>query len=51
MMAPPLSRRAQAVAKAAEAFHFEILGDLWDPETNPNGYVSLGVAENVRTLL
>lgn len=25
----------------------EILCDLWHPETNPDGYVSLGVAENV----
>jgi hypothetical protein len=25
----------------------DVLCDLWHPETNPDGYVSLGVAENV----
>ena len=46
-----LSQRAQAVAKAAEGLAmFEILKNLWDPETNPDGIVSLGVAENVSTL-
>ena len=26
---------------------FDIMKDLWDPETNPDGFISLGVAENV----
>ena len=25
----------------------EIIDNQWDPHTNPDGYVSLGVAENV----
>jgi hypothetical protein len=25
----------------------DVVCDLWHPETNPGGYVSLGVAENV----
>lgn len=28
--------------------YFEIFDDPWDPDTNPNGYLNLGVAENVR---
>lgn len=26
---------------------FDVLNDLWDPETNPEGIVNLGLAENV----
>ena len=45
---PNLSLRGQVVAKAGEEQDaLAILRDLWDPETNPNGYVSLGIAENV----
>ena len=44
-----LSNRAQAVAKAAEQMGLlDILKNIWDPATNPEGIVSLGVAENVR---
>eukprot|EP01132_Coremiostelium_polycephalum_P001237 gene1237-1561_t len=27
-------------------FHFKALGDLYDPETNPNGCISVAIAEN-----
>ncbi|RKK91473.1 hypothetical protein BFJ71_g10839 [Fusarium oxysporum] len=27
---------------------FDVLNDLWDPETNPEGIVNLGLAENLR---
>jgi len=26
---------------------FDVLQDLWEPDTNPNGVVNLGLAENV----
>ena len=43
-----LSRRGQVIASIAEKFAFlDILKNLWDPKTNPDGFVSLGVAENV----
>lgn len=29
----------------------DILRDAWDPVSNPNGFLSLGVAENVRSAL
>ena len=29
----------------------DILRDAWDPVSNPNGFLSLGVAENVRSVL
>ena len=29
----------------------DILRDTWDPVSNPNGFLSLGVAENVRSAL
>lgn len=29
----------------------DILCDTWDPISNPNGFLSLGVAENVRPAL
>lgn len=42
-----LSQRAQATEKSARGLLlWEIIPNLWDPKTNPNGYVSLGVAEN-----
>lgn len=39
-----LSKRAQALDNPNPVL--EALSDLWDPQTNPNGLLSLGVAEN-----
>ncbi|KAL7785508.1 pyridoxal phosphate-dependent transferase [Trichoderma ceciliae] len=42
-----LSTRAKASEKASqELIIWKVLQDLWDPDTNPSGIVSLGVAEN-----
>lgn len=42
-----LSKRGQNwAAGGAELLIWKVLKDLWDPSDNPNGYVSLGVAEN-----
>lgn len=43
-----LSARAHQLCEPDPKYHFwEILQNLWDPQTNPEGFVSLGVAENV----
>ncbi|KAG8414506.1 hypothetical protein J3459_014666 [Metarhizium acridum] len=43
-----LSTRAQVLSKPDPKFFFwEVLQDIWDPQNNPNGFVNLGVAENV----
>lgn len=43
-----LSTRAQDLSKPDPKFFFwEVLQNIWDPQNNPNGFVSLGVAENV----
>lgn len=43
-----LSSRAREVAKPDPKYFFwEILQNAWDPETNPDGYLCLGLAENV----
>ena len=42
-----LSDRAQAETQPRlTALLWEVLGNSWHPENNPNGYVSVGVAEN-----
>ncbi|KAK5084216.1 hypothetical protein LTR05_005292 [Lithohypha guttulata] len=42
-----LSKRGQEWADmSGDLLIWKIIRDLWDPETNPGGYVSLGVAEN-----
>ncbi|KAK3690656.1 hypothetical protein LTR37_019058 [Vermiconidia calcicola] len=42
-----LSERGQAAARPSGfMLMWEVLKDLWDPDTNPSGYVSLGLAEN-----
>lgn len=47
-----LSTRGEVFASPAYRMPLtDILSDLWHPETNPGGYVSLGVAENVTTTL
>lgn len=47
-----LSRRGAFYA-SPENNHalLDILRDTWDPVSNPNGFLSLGVAENVRSAL
>ncbi|KAF4461894.1 1-aminocyclopropane-1-carboxylate synthase [Fusarium albosuccineum] len=43
-----LSSRGQVFAKQAEEeLLLKVLADLWDPKTNPSGYLNLGVAENM----
>lgn len=45
--APLLSLRAQEeTAPRLSVLLWEVLSDPWHPEDNPNGYVSIGVAEN-----
>lgn len=42
-----LSARGQHFAAEGEGqLIWTVIKDLWDPKTNPDGYVSLGVAEN-----
>jgi 1-aminocyclopropane-1-carboxylate synthase len=42
---PALSTRAAASYDSKSGRIWTILGDLWDSETNPKGYVTLGVAD------
>lgn len=43
-----LSTRAQELSEPnAKFFFWEVLQNIWDPQTNPDGFVSLGIAENV----
>ncbi|GAO15583.1 uncharacterized protein UV8b_04755 [Ustilaginoidea virens] len=43
-----LSARASELAKPDPRYFFwQVLQNIWHPEANPDGYVSLGVAENV----
>ncbi|RMJ25282.1 hypothetical protein PHISP_03858 [Aspergillus sp. HF37] len=42
-----LSTRGQAaVAEGSNSMLWDVISNLWHPETNPDGYVSVGVAEN-----
>lgn len=42
-----LSARGQkAVADGSNTLIWDVISNLWHPETNPDGYVSVGVAEN-----
>lgn len=43
---PALSTRAAASYNATSNKLWTILSDLWDPQDNPGGYVTLGVADN-----
>ena len=45
----PLSKRGSELSVLGSQFagFKAIFGDLYDPDTNPNGIVSLGVSENV----
>ena len=40
------SARGTALAAQKPAF-LDVLGDLWDAQSNPEGIVNLGLAENV----
>ena len=46
-----LSERGEAYIKDAAGLERikQLLGDVYDPDTNPNGIVNLGTAENVCT--
>ncbi|KAH7143483.1 putative aspartate aminotransferase [Dactylonectria macrodidyma] len=49
MIIPPpssLSLRATSSLKNTSNALWDVLIDLWHPQTNPNGYVSLGLADN-----
>lgn len=48
-MALTISTRGQSFAEKRPVF-FEVLDDLWNPESNPNGIVNVGLAENVNIL-
>lgn len=42
-----LSKRGDSLAKmASDLTIWQVIQDLWDPASNPSGFVSLGVAEN-----
>ena len=45
-MQETISSRGKAFAGKRPAF-FDVLSDLWDPESNANGIVNIGLAENV----
>ncbi|KAF2020877.1 putative aspartate aminotransferase [Aaosphaeria arxii CBS 175.79] len=44
-MITAISSRGTRIAAQSPQF-FDILQDLWDPVTNPNGFVNMGLAEN-----
>jgi hypothetical protein len=41
-----LSARGKAIAAQKPNF-LDVLSDLWAPESNPDGIVNIGLAENV----
>lgn len=46
-MSPTLSSRAQeATSSASTNIMWDVMSNVWNPTTNPNGYVNVGVAEN-----
>ena len=42
-----LSMRGEDLVKQKPVF-LDVLADIWDPLTNPEGMVNIGLAENVR---
>jgi hypothetical protein len=45
---PKLSTRGkEAASPNNKMLILEVINNLWDPKSNPDGFVSLGVAENV----
>lgn len=47
-VAHTLSRRGYEYAIGTKKILENVINNLWDPKDNPDGYVSLGVAENVQ---
>lgn len=49
LLSPALSQQANSVAQTAGSLNviWEVLNNQWDPQSNPRGYVSLGLAENI----
>lgn len=46
-MAPTLSTRAQAASEASSSnIMWDVMTNPWNPTSNPDGYVNVGVAEN-----
>lgn len=45
-----ISSRAVTYLPQAPKF-FDVLDDLWEPQTNPRGLINLGLAENVDNCL
>lgn len=45
-MQQTITTRGEGFAKKRPAF-FEVLSNLWNPETNGDGIVNIGLAENV----
>lgn len=48
-VARTLSRRGYKYATGSRKTLENVINNLWDSEDNPNGIVSLGVAENVNS--
>ncbi|KAL4756202.1 pyridoxal phosphate-dependent aminotransferase [Aspergillus foveolatus] len=44
--ASSLSRRARSSLKSTSNALWDALNDIWHPQSNPHGYVTLGVADN-----
>ena len=42
-----LSKRGHSYATRTKKTLENVINNLWDPKDNPDGFVSLGVAENV----
>ena len=43
-----LSQRGHGYATGPKKALEDVINNLWDPEDNPDGILSLGVAENVK---
>lgn len=43
-----LSKRGHSYATGTKKTLENVINNLWDPKDNPDGFVSLGVAENVQ---
>ena len=48
-VAHTLSRRGHKYATGTKKTLENVINNLWDPKDNPDGFVSLGVAENVQS--
>ena len=43
-----LSKRGHSYATGTKKTLENVINNLWDPKDNPDGFISLGVAENVQ---